>query len=297
MIFVDILLPIFLIVAAGTLFSRTYKAPVEPLALFALNAATPALIFEALLRHPVPGSDLARLLVIMVVYTAVMWGLSEAVSRLLRLEPDMRRAFALATVTMNVGNYGLPLVRFAFGAEAVPFSILVFVIFNIPLCSWAIWVAAGGGTTPLRGLVDTLRMPIFHATVFSLALSAVGLTLPGPLLKACTLVGEAAIPLLMLILGMQLERTRVAGPVAPLAAAALVRLAAAPLVAWGLARTLGFSGLEAKILILQTSTPSAVLPLLYALRFNRRPDWLAANLLITTLLSGVSLSVVLWLLL
>lgn len=297
MIFANILLPVFLIVGTGVLFSRAYRAPVEPLAVFALNLATPALIFEALLRHPIPGSDLARLLAIMILYTAAMWALSEGVSRLLRLDPDMRRAFALATVTMNVGNYGLPLVRFAFGAEAVPFSVLVFVIFNVPLCSWAIWVAAGGGTTPARSLLDTLRMPIFQATAVSLALSAVGFTLPAPVFKACALAGEAAIPLLMVILGMQLERTRLSGPAGSLAAASAVRLGAAPLLAWGLCRVLGFGGLEAKTIILQTSTPSAVLPLLYALRFKRRPDWLAANLLISTLLSGVSLSVVLWLIL
>jgi predicted permease len=296
-IFVHILLPIFLVVAAGALFSRTYRAPLEPLAVFALHVATPALIFEALLSHPVPGGDLARVFFVMMLYTAVLWGLSEAVSRVMGLDADMRRAFALATVTMNVGNYGLPLVRFAFGPSAVPFSVLVFVVFNIPLSTWAIWVAAGGGTTPARSVLDTLRVPIFHATALSFALNALGLTLPGPVLKACALVGEASIPLLMVVLGMQLERTRIAGPAGPLAAASLVRLGAAPVVAWALSRALGLGGMETKILVVQTSTPSAVLPLLYAMRFKRRPDWLASNLLISTLVSGASLGVVLWLLL
>ena len=297
MIFIDILLPIFLIVAAGALFSRVFRAPLEPLTLFALNLATPALIFEALLNHPVPSGDLGRVFVAMVLYTAVMWGASEGVSRLLRLDPDMRRAFALATVSMNAGNYGLPLVRFAFGPSAVPFSVLVFVVFNIPLSTWAIWVAAGGSTKPLKSFRDMLRIPIFHATALSFALNAFGLTLPAPLLKACGLVGEASIPLLMIILGMQLQRTKISGSPGLLMAASLVRLAFSPLVAWGLTRVLGIEGVEAKVLILQTSTSSAVLPLLYALRFNRRPDWLASNLLVSTLASGGTLAVVLWLIL
>jgi predicted permease len=112
-------------------------------------------------------------------------------------------------------------------------------------------------------------------------------------MKAAGLLGEASIPLLMVILGMQLDRTRVLAAPGSLAAATLVRVCVAPFVAWWLTDLLGFAGLEQKVIILQTSTPAAVLPLLYALRFNCRPEWIASNLLVSTLASGLSLAVVL----
>lgn len=294
MIFVDILLPIFLMVATGVLFSRVFRSSAEPLTQFSLYFATPALIFRALVERPVSGGAVLKLFALMILYTLAMWALAEAVARILRLEEKLRRAFALAIVPMNVGNYGLPLVHFAFGSGSEPFSVLVFVIFNIPLATWAIWVAAGGGASPLEGLKQMMRVPMVHATVLALAVAALGWRMPASLMKAAVLLGDSAIPLLMIILGMQLDRARLLREPGSLAVATVLRLGAAPLVAWGLTTLLGFSGAEQKIAILQTSTPAAVLPLLYALRFDCRPDWIASNLLVSTLASGASLSAVLY---
>jgi predicted permease len=297
LIFVDILLPIFLMVATGVAFSRIFRSPAEPLTQFSLYFATPVLVLRALVEHPIGGGVVLRVFGLMIAYTLVMWLLAEGAGRLLRLESTLRRAFALAIVPMNVGNYGLPLVRFAFGPSSEPFSVLVFVVFNIPLVTWAIWLAAGGATSPMEGVRQTLRVPVIHATALAFALVALGWHIPGPVAKAATLLGDTAIPLLMIILGMQLDRTRLLGEPGSLAAATAIRLGVAPFVAWGLTTLFGFTGLPQKIAILQTSTPSAVLPLLYALRFGCRPDWIASIVLVSTVLSGVSLSVVLYFLL
>lgn len=293
MVFIDILLPIFVLVAAGAIFSRALRPALEPLTQFALFLATPALVLHALLRNPVEAAEVGRVAALMVLYTGIFWAVAEVAGRLLRLDGPMRRAFALATVPMNVGNYGLPLVRFAFGAEAEPFSILVFVIFNIPLATWAIWLAAGGTFSSLRGLGATLKIPIFHATVLAFALGALGWSIPTPLAKGIGLLAQAAIPVLLVILGMQLERTRIETFGPSLLAAVAIRLALAPVVAWGLCALLGFGGLERSVLVLQTSTPSAVLTLLYALRFDCQPRWLASCIFVSTLGSALSLTVVL----
>jgi malate permease and related proteins len=296
-IFLNILFPVFLTILSGVLFARIFRSSAEPLTQFALYFATPALILHALVAHPISGGAVLKLSAVMLLYTAVLWALAEGTARLLGLDGTLRRAFCLAVVPMNVGNYGLPLVRFAFGAESVPFSVLVFVIFNLPLATWAIWVAAGGGASPLRGLRETLRIPIAHATVLAFALSALGWQVPEPLMKTAALLGDSAIPLLMVILGMQLGRTRLLGEPSSMAAATVLRLGVSPFVAWALTSAFGFTGAEQKIVILQTSTPAAVLPLLYALRFDCRPDWIASNLLLSTLVSAASLSVVLYFLL
>lgn len=293
MVFVDILLPIFFVIAVGAVFSRVLRPALEPLTHFALFVAAPALVLNALLRNPVSLSEAGRVATLMVLYTGSFWAMAGACGRLLGLDEGMRRAFALATVPMNAGNYGLPLVRFAFGAESEPFSVLVFVMFNIPLATWAIWMAAGGTFSSLRGVGATLKIPIFHATLLAFALGALGWGVPGPLAKGIGLVAQAAIPVLLVILGMQLERTRIETFGASLVAAVALRLGFAPVLAWGLCGLLGFTGLERSILVLQTSTPSAVLPLLYALRFGCHPRWLASCIFVSTLGSALSLTAVL----
>jgi len=297
LVFVDILLPIFLVIGAGYLFSRMLRPVLEPLTQFALFLATPALVFDALVRNPVPLSALGRVMVLMLLYTAVLWALAELVARVLRLDGGMRRAFVLATVPMNVGNYGLPLVRFAFGPESQPFSVLVFVVFNLPLATWAIWMAAGGTLSSLKGLGATLKIPIFHATILAFAVTAWGWAVPAPVAKGVGLLGQAAIPILLVVLGMQLQRTRIESFRPSLLAALGLRLAVSPAVAWAVCGLLGFAGMERNIAVLQTATPSAVLTLLYALRFGCEPRWLASCIFVTTLASAASLSAVLALLL
>ncbi len=297
MIFIDILLPIFLLIAAGVAFSRFLKADLDPLAQYALFVATPALVFAALVRHPLVPDQVIRLVVHMALYTGLLWAVAEFTARGLGFDAGLRRAFVLATVPMNIGNYGLPLVRFAFGPGAEPFSILVFVVYSLPLCTWAVWVAAGGGLGTVRGMGATLKIPIFHAAVLAAVVVSLGWTVPAPVGKAVALVGQSAIPVLLVILGMQLHRNRAGAFGWSLVVAAVVRLAVGPLVAWGLAEALGFRGLEQKVLVLQTATPTAVLVLLYALRFGCRPDWVASAVLVTTLASAASVTAVLWLLL
>jgi hypothetical protein len=53
-----------------------------------------------------------------------------------------------------------------------------------------------------------------------------------------------------------------------------------------------FSTLEHNVALVQTSGPSALLPLMYAIKFNRSPELLAALILTTTVASGISLPLV-----
>jgi hypothetical protein len=119
--------------------------------------------------------------------------------------------------------------------------------------------------------------------------------IPEFLLRAITLLGQAAIPLMLVLLGMQLARTRLQGNTGFISVSVLLRLLLAPFVAWGITTLLGIKGLTRDVVILQTSTPSAVLPLLYCLRFNTRPDLLAGAIFATTMLSALSLTVILYL--
>lgn len=75
-----------------------------------------------------------------------------------------------------------------------------------------------------------------------------------------------------------------------------IRLIISPLVAWGILILLGISDLEMKVAIVQTSTSAALLPLLYTIRFKRSPDLLATMIMITTILSGVTLTLIIRLL-
>jgi predicted permease len=295
MLFVQIILPVFLIILAGYILEKRTDLPLGPLSDVSLYLFSPCLVFSALVAREISFAMASDLFLFMILYTAVLLAMAYLTGRLLKMEGDARGALCLGTAMMNVGNFGLPLAYFAFGDRGLEASILIFVMFNLSLGTVAIMIAQGSKAPLGRVLLNTCKIPIFHAVLLAFCLKYLGWEIPEFLLRAITLLGQAAIPLMLVLLGMQLARTRLQGNTGFISVSVLLRLLLAPLVAWGITTLLGIKGLTRDVVILQTSTPSAVLPLLYCLRFNTRPDLLAGAIFATTMLSALSLTVILYL--
>ncbi|WP_305041576.1 AEC family transporter [Geoalkalibacter sp.] len=296
MLFVQVVLPVFIIVFSGYVLEKCAKLDFRTLTLTSLYLLAPALVFSALMKREFDLGLAGNLFLFMCLYTATLHALSRGLAALLRFDAENRSALLLTTVMMNVGNFGLPLTFFAFGEAALEISVLTFVLFNIPLGTLAIVIAQGSGASLPTALVNMGKIPIFHGVLLAFACKAMGWQPPDFILRPLDLLGQAAIPLMLVMLGMQLARTQWQSRLGFFSLATLVRLGVAPLVAWGLTALLGIEGLTRAVVILQTSTPSAVLPLLYSLRFGGRSDLVAGTILTTTLLSAVTLTVLLYLL-
>jgi malate permease and related proteins len=296
MLFINIILPVFLIILSGYILERTSALDFRTLSHTSLYLFSPALVFSALMKQEIRLALAFDLLLFMVLYTVLLLAMAVAVGRLLRYPADSQAALSLSTVMMNVGNFGLPLSWFAFGEAGLEVSVLTFVIFNIPLSTLAIVLAQSGGATLSQAVRNALGIPIFHALLLALVLKGLAVQPPDFLLRPVELLGQAAIPLMLALLGMQLARTSLVALPGFLALSSGMRLLLAPAVAWGLTALLGIEGLTRSVLILQTSTPAAVLPLLYALRFGSRPDLVAGAIFVTTLLSAATLTLLLYLL-
>ncbi|MBN2645290.1 MAG: AEC family transporter [Desulfuromonadaceae bacterium] len=296
MLFINIIVPVFVIVFCGFLLERYGRIELEPLTTSSLYLFAPALTLSALLRHPLQSQLLGDVLFYMLAYLVIMLVLSASVGRLLGCDGDSRRALSLSSSMMNIGNFGLPLTWFAFGEAGVPIAIVVFVIFSLPLGSLAIIIAQGEGANWRTAIVNSLKIPIFHAAALAMLLQAFSIQLPPMVLRPLELMGQAAVPLMLVLLGMQISRTRWQWLGGFMLAGIGLRLIAGPAVGWGLCQLLHIRGLERDVLLLQTSTPAAVLPLLYALRFNTRPDLVASTIVTTTLCSAGSLTLLLYLL-
>ncbi len=296
MLFVEIIVPVFIVIFSGFVLEKTGKLDFRTLTSTSLYLFSPALVFSALFKGDVQFKLAWDLTIFMVLYTLALLLLSEGCGRLMRMENDTRSAFSLTTAMMNVGNFGLPLAYFAFGEEGLNASIMTFVLFTIPLGTLAIVLAQGTGTSLRSAVVNAMRIPIFHAVILAMVFKAFSLELPPFLLRPIDLLGQAAIPVMLVLLGMQLARTEFNASPGFISLSALLRLIIAPVVAWGLTSLIGMEGVTRKVVILQTSTPSAVLPLLYSLRFGTRPDLVAGAILVTTLLSAITLTVILYLL-
>ena len=130
MLFVQIILPVFLIVLAGFALEKFAHLDFRTLTYCSLYLFSPALVFATLMKRPVRLDLALDLFLFMLLYTAILLAVAVAVGRLLKMKKDAQGALSLSTVMMNVGNFGLPLAFFAFGQAGLDVSVLTFVIFN-----------------------------------------------------------------------------------------------------------------------------------------------------------------------
>lgn len=290
LVFETSILPIFIIVGMAFIYHRLVHPDISQLTNLALYAIAPLFVFDALYKHQIVLSVLYKPLLFMAFLTFSLMAVAYVAAKIVKANDDDRTSLILACSMINVGNFGLPLIFFTFGEQAQIYSVLYFAAFNIPLSTVAIYISSREKSVG-RVLIDVIKIPMFHALVLALLMSGLSITLPDFLSKSIGLISQAAIPLFIFILGLQLAAIKLKfGFIKIVLLAVCIRLVISPALAYPFLDLIGVSGLEQKIAVVQTSTPAALLPLMYAIRFNRSPDLLAAIIFTTTLLSGVSLT-------
>lgn len=294
MLFFQVILPVFLIAFAGFVFERKSKTEINSLANSALFLFAPSLVFSALINQTVESDVLGLLAAFMVLYTTLLCLLSYGIARWRKFDGNTTRAFTLTTSMMNIGNFGLPLVFFAYGEASLNVSVVLFVLFNIPLGTLAIIIAQGQNVKWQEALKNTIKIPIFYGVALALLCKLFDWQPPEFIMRATELLGQAAIPMMLVLLGMQLSRTKIHQGWGFFGLATVIRLLIGPLIAICLTAILGLDGLTRKIVILQSSTPSAVLPLLYTIRSGTRPDLVSGTILVSTLCSAFTLTLLLY---
>ncbi len=114
--------------------------------------------------------------------------------------------------------------------------------------------------------------------------------LPLPINRAIDLLADASIPVLLVVLGMQLQSSQWKGNRMPLAVASSLRLVGAPLLAISLSLAFGLRGAAQQAMVLEASMPTAVLTTVIATEYNLQPDFVTAVVFLTTLLSPLTLT-------
>ncbi|QIN78228.1 transporter [Rubrobacter marinus] len=304
-VFSRVMVPILVVVGAGFWLRRVTDLDVRPLTRVTLYLLSPALIFSSLVEAEIGGGQTLRIVAFSVLLVAAMGLLALAAGRALGYSRETNTALMLSTMFTNTGNYGLPLALFAFGGDGFDRAVLFFVAQGVLVHTLGIYLAGSGGGEGRGGwrggATTLLRMPQLYAVAAALTLRWVGPEVVtqsrgvvGSLFEGISLMGSAAIPLLLVVLGAELARARVeAADAVGVSVAAAIRLLAAVPVSYGLARALGLDPLATDLAVVLGSMPTAVNVTVLALEFDVRPKLVGSIVVVTTVLSFATLTVLL----
>lgn len=293
-LFLNNLLPIFLAAGAGYLLAHRLKVPVRPLSQSAFYVFSPCLIFRLMTSTKLTGAEIGGAVLFSVVTGLGMGLLAWLIGKGLHFERKILAATALTSMFTNAGNYGLAVTLFAFGEEALSYASIFFVTNALMAYSIGALTASLGSSSLAQSLKNLLRVPALYGMLLGLGVMALDWQLPLPVNRAIDLLADASIPVLLVVLGMQLQASQWRGNRLPLAVASGLRLLVAPLLAIGISLLFGIQGATRQALVLEASMPTAVLTTVIATEYNLQPDFVTAVVFLTTLLSPLTLTPLLY---
>ena len=167
----------------------------------AMTLSVPCLIFVALMETEIDPAALADLSLA----SLAAYGIVAAASLAIVLVGQLDRSTYLAPLIFgNTGNLGLPLALFAFGDEGLSYAVVVFAVMAILSFTIGIWLVAGSGS-----IGKVVKEPMVAGTLLGALFLWQGWKTPEFMTNALELIGQMAIPLMLITLGVAIARLKV----------------------------------------------------------------------------------------
>ncbi len=279
------ILPIFVVAAVGFVLARTLRVDVRSLSRVTFNALAPCLVFNLLVTSRLSSDEFGRIVLFTLAFVTTIGLVARVVAIPFRLDRPLLAAFLIVVMFSNAGNYGLSVILFAFGREVLARAAVYFVTSALLMYTLGILVASTGRRSLALAARGLLKVPAVWGVVAAGLVIGSGMTLPPGVLRPVEVLSGAAIPTMLLVLGMQIERGSWPERPGLVAAASVLALGVAPVLGWLIAGALGIEGIARQAVIVESAMPSAVITTILALEFDVAPSFVTSVVVVTTLLS------------
>jgi malate permease and related proteins len=295
-ILVNDILPVFIVIGLGYAFARRNHPELRTATRLTFYVLSPCLVFVSLVGSDINGGETAQIFIFVLLMVLIMGALAWLTGRALRLTPSQLTGFLLAAMFVNAGNYGLGVTRLAFGAAAETYAVIYFVSSSILVYTLGTLLASGFAGGVKGALKHLVRLPQVYALLAVFAIRLAEWQVPEPIMEGLRLPAAAAIPMMLLLLGVQLADASIGEYWKTATVGTVLRLLIAPFIALGVAGLLRLSGPARQAGILEASMPAAVIVTLIANEYENEPKLVTSTVLLSTLLSPITLSLIIALL-
>lgn len=292
-IFVQVVLPVFAIFLLGYGIQKWKKLDIRSLSTIAIYIFTPMLVFQTFYRAEL-NQQYADMVLFSLLLLAILIAVNVSYCKIKQYDQSVESGLILSTAFMNSGNYGAPIVLFAYGDTAFAYAVSLLVLHTILMNFFGVFYAARGKAGIDYAFKAVLEMPPTYAVIVALILNLGGVKVPETILSAVDLLAAPTIPLVMIILGMQLAEIKIAKiEWDKMSFGVFVRLLLSPFIAIVIIYFMPMDPLLEKVLILTAAMPSAATTVIYAIQYDTEPDLVSGVTLITTLLSVFTITLLL----
>lgn len=288
--FANNILPILLLGGSGFALGKLLHIDSRSLGRVVFYIFSPVLIFNLLIQNRLKLSEAIGVIALTLCVIASMGLLTFLLGSLLKLDRSTLTSILVTTMFANTGNYGLPLVSFAFGERALSYAGIFFVTTTFLFYTVGVLIASLGHMSLRDAVVGLLRIPTMYAVLLAIAINVWQIQIPAPVHRAVELAAGGTIPLMLILLGVELTRVQLSGSLRAMQLSVGLRLLIAPIIALVLAGLFGIQGFALQGSVTEASMPSMVSATVLATEYQLDSKLVTAIVFISTLLSPLTLT-------
>lgn len=288
--FANNLLPIMLIAAAGYALGKTLTVDSRTIGRMVFYIFSPLLVFNLMVTSQLSLRQALTTVGYTAAVIAVMGLIAFILGKIFQLSRPHLLAVILTVAFGNTGNYGLPLVKFAFGDEALAVASIFYVTTTILFNTVGVVIASLGHLDLKSAILGVFKLPILYAVTVALLVKGFGISIPLPLSRTIEIAANGAIPAMIILLGLELTRIEWTHSMRAMSLGVAAKLLIGPVVGLLLASLFGLQGHTRQGSVIEAAMPAAVATTVVATEYKLEPSLVTAIVFFGTVLSPLTLT-------
>lgn len=296
-ILLDIIFPIFVLVGAGAILQRFIRLDLSTLSTLTVYFLLPAVCFVNIYESNISSDLISRTLLFLMLFNILLILTSMVIAKVNRFDRKLAATFKNSMVLSNSGNYGLPVSELVFATNPAGMSIQIIVsIFqNLLTFTYGFFNSVSAQSSGRDILRKIMSLPVIYALLLAILLKWLHIEIPEFLWKPIENSSKAFLAVALVTLGAQVAFLKITRISSPIVWIVIGRLIISPLIGLFVIYILGLTDITAQALFIASSFPSSRNSALLALEYDNYPEYASQAVLLTTILSGITVTLVVYL--
>ncbi len=286
-------LPLFLVIFTGVLFSRTKAASenwVEILNKYALWIGFPALVIASLMHLDTSGQSYSKLILLNSAYIVVCMLLAFPISKFFGLSGKIRSSLFLIFSFGNVAYLGIPVLNNAFGTEILPVAAIISTVYLFWLLTLGIVLieSTNGKEFRLKKItLSLIKNPLLISVFAGLLIIILEIELPSIIEKTIFLFSDSVTAVVLFSLGIFLGLNKIGHPKEwiQIFLFVVITMLIFPFLFYITTKNTGLPPLQFKASILDSAMPLGLTPYALAVQYKLETTLVARIVVLATSLS------------
>lgn len=297
-IFLDVIIPILILLVIGAILQRKFAFNLKAFSSLITYCFMPAAVFINIYETKIDYQVLLKIIGYLLAFTFITMIVSSLFSKMLKLDKGEAAILKNSNLLMNAGNYGIPVSQLIFHTNPLGISIqiIVLVFQTLLTYTYGLYNLISATKNGLQIIKSFLQLPIIYAIVVASALNGLQIRLPEFMMIPIERLGDALIASALVLLGAQLVQIQMRTIFNKIIfVSSFGRLIIGPVVTLILIYVMGLDGVVAQSLLIASSFPTSRNSATLALENDVYPNLAAQTVLVTTILSSLTVTIVVYL--